>query len=162
MITPTGLQNLTEVMTMMADTERLLAELYRNCAETWKEDREFWLETVAEEEKHARNIEQMQRIVTEKPERFEIGRPFNVMAIKTIRTGLERQLERIRSGQFTREQVLNVARDIEGSLIEKSYGDIVRTSDVEYRTLVKEIVGDTLNHKQHIEERIRAIKAGRL
>lgn len=162
MITPTGLQNLTEVMTMMADTERLIAELYRNCAKQWEEDREFWLETVAEEEKHAQNIELMQRIVTEKPERFEIGRPFNKMAINTIRAGLKTQLERIKSGQFTREQILNVARDIEGSLIEKSYGDIVRTNDVEYRTLVKEIVTDTMNHKKYIEERIQAIKAGRL
>jgi len=162
MITPVSLQNLKEIMHMMAETELLIAELYRTAAETWKEDREFWLETVAEEEKHAYNINKMLAIVTLKPERFELGRPFNKVAITTIKNGLEGNLDRLKKGQIIREKMLNLARDIEASLIEKSYGEIVRTNDVEYQSLVEEIVSDTFNHKKAIEERITALKSGTL
>lgn len=157
MITPVALQNLTDVMKMMAETERLIAELYRTCAEVWVEDRDFWLETVAEEEKHAKNIETMAGIIAARPERFELGRPFNQTAIKTIKAGLESNLERVKKGEINRKNMLNLARDIEASVIEKSYGEIVRTKDLEYQTLVKEIITDTFNHKKIIEERIRAI-----
>jgi len=160
MIAPVGLKNLLEVMSMMAETERLIADLYRTCADIWEEDREFWLATVAEEKKHAKNIEKMAQIIVAKPEQFEMGRPFNQVAIRTIKTGLEGQLERLKKGQFTRERMLFVARDIEASVIEKSYAEIVRTNDVGYQALVNEIVQDTTKHKNSIEQRIQELKAG--
>jgi len=160
MLTPLGLQNLLDVMKMMAATERLVADFYRTCAEIWAEDREFWSATVAEEEKHAKNIERMAQIVAAKPERFEIGRPFNQMAIKTIMTGIEGHLKRLKEGRITRDRLMFVARDIESSMMEKSYGEIVRTSDLEYLELVKEIVGDTASHKQKIEQRCQKTTSG--
>lgn len=160
MITPVTLKDLIDVMKMMAEIERLIAELYRASAEAWVEDREFWLETVAEEEKHANNIERMIEIIAARPERFELGRLFNQTAIKTIKTGLEGNIERVKKGEIAREKMLNLARDIEASLIEKSYGEIVRTKDVEYQNLVNEITTDTRSHKNAIEQRIHALKAG--
>ena len=157
MIPPVALQTLTEIMHTMAEIELLIAELYRTCADTWKEDREFWLETVAEEEKHAAHIKKMIKIITAKPERFEVGRPFNQTALKTIKKGLKGHLELMQEGRFSREKMLNVARDIEASLVEKSYGEIVQTNDVEYQTLMKEIVSETVNHKKAIEMRIAAL-----
>ncbi len=155
MLTPVGLQNLLDVMKLMAATEQLIAEFYRTCADVWEEDRDFWLATVAEEEKHAANIEKMARIVAARPERFEIGRPFNPMAIRTIMAGVEGHLRRLKEGQITRDRLMIVARDIEASLMEKSYGEIVRTTDVEYLDLVREILEDTDRHKQSIERRCR-------
>lgn len=160
MLTPAALQNLTDVMKVMAETERLIAELYRACAEIWVEDRVFWLETVAAEEKHADNIETMAGLIADRPERFELGRPFNPMAIQTIKTGLESNLERLKKGEITREKMLHLARDIEASVIEKSYGEIVGTKDLEYKTLVKEIITETVSHRKIFEERIRALKTG--
>ncbi len=160
MITTISLKDLIDVMKMMAEIERLIAELYRASAEAWVEDREFWLETVAEEEKHANNIERMIEIVAAKPERFELGRPFNQTAIKTIKTGLEGNIERVKKGEITREKMFNLARDIEASLIEKSYGEIVRTKDVEYQNLINEITADTSSHKKAMEQQIHALKAG--
>jgi len=158
MITSTGLQNLLAVMTMMAETERLIADFYRTCADLWEEDREFWLSIVAEEEKHAANLDRMARIVAARPERFEIGRPFNQAAIRTVTAGIESQLKRLKEDRVTRERLLYMARDTEASVIEKFYGEIVRTSDVEYLTLLKEITQETLDHKRGIEERIQALK----
>lgn len=159
MLTPPALQNLSGVMKMMAETERLIAELYRTCAEIWVEDGDFWRETAAAEERHAHNIETMAGIMAARPERFELGRLFNPMAIKTIKTGLEGNLERLKKGDITREKMLHLARDIEASVIEKSYNDIVRTKDLEFQTLVREIVDETVSHRNKFEERVRALKA---
>jgi hemerythrin len=152
------LQNLLEIMKMMAATEQLMADFYRACAEIWPEDREFWQATVAEEEKHAKNIERMAQIVATRPERFEIGRIFNQVAIRTIMNGVQGQLERLRKGLITRERAMFVARDIEASVMEKSYGEIVRTTDVEFLDLVREIVEDTATHRDSIEQRCQTTK----
>lgn len=154
------LQNLLEIMKVMADTELLFAEFYRNCAETWEDDREFWMGIVVEEEKHARNIEKMSQLVSLKPERFEIGRPFNQMSIRTIMTGVNDNLKRLREGLISNERALLLARDMENSVIEKNYGEIVRTSDIEYLNLLKEIVQETVNHRKGIEQRIQILKEG--
>jgi hypothetical protein len=160
MITPISLQNLLDVMKMMAATEQLIADFYRTCAEMWEEDRSFWLPIVQDEEKHALNIEKMAGIIALKSERFEIGRPFNSMAIKTIMKGVESNLKNLREGRIDRNQIMIMARDIEASVMEKHYGEIVRTNDVEYMTLVKEITAETSNHKNRIDERIQALKTG--
>jgi len=109
-------------MKMMAATERVVAAFYRICADMYKEDAEFWLAIVDGEEKHARNIERMARIVAAKSERFEIGRPFNVTAIRTVMTGVEQQMDRLKKGLITKDRLMIVARDIEASIMEKSFG----------------------------------------
>jgi len=159
MLTPVGLENLLDVMKLMAATERLIAEFYRTGADIWEEDRAFWLATVAEEEKHAANIEKMARIVAARPDRFEIGRPFNPAAIRTIMTGVEGHLKRLKEGRVARDRLMIVARDIEISLMEKAYGEIVRTTDVEYLELVREILEETAHHRQSIERRCRTLTA---
>ncbi len=158
MIAAAALQNLLGVMKMMAETEQLIAGYYRNCADAWEEDRGFWLAIAAEEERHAGNLDRMARIIAARPERFELGRPFNTTAIRTVMTGIENQLKQLKEGRVARDRLMITARDMEASVIEKHYGEIVRTSDAEYLTLLKEITKDTFDHKRAIEERIQALK----
>lgn len=40
------IEKLNKTMDSMAQYELLLADLYENCAETWTEDKEFWLDIV--------------------------------------------------------------------------------------------------------------------
>ena len=160
MITQTGLRNLLEVMELMAANERLIGDFYQACARTWEEDRTFWLDIAAEEEKHAQYIERMTRIVSLRPDHFEIGRLFNKTAIQTIMNGIKGHLKRLRKRAITRNQAINVARDLELSIIEKNFGEILRTTDVEYLTLVKEIEEDTRQHRNSIEQRMRELKTG--
>lgn len=159
MLTAKGLQDLLGIMKMMADNERLIGSFYQSCAETWEQDRTFWLNIAAEEEKHARNIERMVQIISLKPEQFQIGRLFNTVAIQTVMAGIKGQLKRLKEKQMTRKQAIFVARDIESSLIEKNYGEIVKTRDIEYLTLMKEVTGETEKHKESIERHIQEIKA---
>jgi hypothetical protein len=48
-----------------------------------------------------------------------------------------------------------VARDLEASLIEKAYHEIVKTKDLTYLNLVRQIVAETYRHRSAIEQKIR-------
>jgi hypothetical protein len=159
MITTKGLKDLLGVMEIMAANERLIGSFYQSCAETWEQDRIFWLTIAAEEEKHAKNIQRMAQIISLKPEQFQIGRFFNMAAIQTVMAGIRGHLKRLKEKQMTRGQAIFVARDIESSLIEKNYGEIVKTGDIEYLTLMKEVTEETEKHKESIERHIQEIKA---
>jgi hypothetical protein len=152
------LKNLMDVMKMMADAERLIGEFYRNCAEQWEEDRDFWRAIADEEEKHARNIESMARIIALKPERFEIGRPFNQMGIQTFMNGIADHLKRLQEGLVNRERAMFVALDIEASVLEKCYHELVRTNDAEYLILMNELTKEAGEHRHSIAKRIQKLK----
>lgn len=160
MVTSINLTHLTEIMKMMAEAERIVGDFYQHCAEIWEEDRAFWLEIAVEEEKHAAHIERMARILALKPERFEIGRPFNRVSIQTFINGIEGLRKRLMEGSITRERAMFVARDIEASVMEKCYHEFLHTTDAEYLTLVNEITGETGDHRDRIEKRIGELKAG--
>jgi hypothetical protein len=65
---------------MMISTELLISDLYQTCAEIWEQDGAFWSALVEEEKKHAMNMKKMAKIIADKPERFDMGRPFNQIA----------------------------------------------------------------------------------
>lgn len=147
-------------MNTMAAIERLIGDFYQECGEIWEEDRTFWMHIAAEEEKHAQYIERMAEIVALKPERFEIGRPFNQAAAQTVMAGIKKNLKRMKEGLITQERAMFITRDIEHSLMEKNYGEIVKTSDPEYLMLVREIMEETGTHRNSIDERIQTMKPG--
>lgn len=160
MIAQVNLQNLIDVMKLMAMAEQLVADFYRTCAENFEEDRSFYMAIAAEEEKHARNIEKMLKMITLKPECFEMGRPFNQTALRTFMAGVEGNLTRLKEGVLSRERAMCLAYDVENAVIEKNYHEIVRTTDLEYVALLQEITKETVHHRESIEQRIQALKAG--
>jgi hypothetical protein len=52
-------------------------------------------------------------------------------------------------------KALILARDIESAIIEKTYHEIVRTANLAYLSLVKQVVTETQFHKNAIEKRFR-------
>jgi len=48
-----------------------------------------------------------------------------------------------------------IARDIEQSFIEFRYGEILKSTDIEYNTLVQKIVKETAQHKMKIDKKIK-------
>jgi hypothetical protein len=157
-ITSADLKGLFDVLKLMAENELAIAELYKTCALVWKEDSEFWLNLEKQEIKHANNINKMMEIISKKTEHFEKSYPFNIVAIKTIMSYVKNNIEKIREGKLPRINALSIARDIEQSLMENKYNEIVKTDDIEYQTLVKEIITETAAHKDHIDKIINEMK----
>jgi len=154
-----GLGEIKEVLTVMAEVEMTLARFYKTCGEIWPEDRAFWAHLVEQETQHARNILRMGKIIAQKTRLFEVHRPFNSAAMKTVLSGICANIERAKKGEFSRQRVLAIANDLEKSLIEAKYSEVFKTTDVEYQNLVNQIVKDTKNHQQIIARRLADAKA---
>lgn len=148
------LQSIVEILQLMVETELAIEEFYNTCARTWKEDAEFWSTIADEEKKHAENITRMKEILLIKPVHFEKNRPFNPAAIKTIINYIKDNTQKVKQGALEKSRAFFIARDIEQSLIEQRYGDTLKTDDIEYISLIKEVVSQTLSHRNHFLKKI--------
>ncbi len=156
----TDIEKLNKTMDSMIQYELLLSDLYEKCAEIWTKDKVFWIDIAHQEVHHAENIRRMQEIITKRPAPFEAGRPLNPIAITTAITGLKDIIKRLTAGAYSYEKILIIARDIEQAVLEAHYSEIVKTSDVEYQTLMKSILGETHNHNTLIKQKLTEVKSG--
>ena len=133
------LKGILDTLVQMKETEQVVSEFYALCADTWPVDLQFWTELSKEELEHENNIATMYQIVSDKPEHFEKGRPFNIFAVQTMITGIRNNIEKLKKGEIREDNAILIARDIEQSFIEFRYSEIVKTTDIEYNTLVQKI-----------------------
>ena len=151
--------NLTKVLKAMADFEHAAAELYGMCGQTWEADKEFWADMERAEIKHAENIIRMSEIVSLKPEGCQSGHTFKPEAIWTSISGIQWNIERLVKKEITEKNMLFIARDVEQSMLESKYGDAVKSNDPEYQSLLKEIISDTVAHRERLNNKIREISS---
>jgi rubrerythrin len=149
---------ITKILDAMIQFELRLSAFYEKCAETWNEDVTFWRVLANAEKRHAGNIRKMLEIITHKPEHFVLGRPFNLAALNTAMAGITENATRVGRGEFSRERIHIMARDIEQSILESHYAEIVNTTDVEYLDLMKDILSQTYEHRKIIQEKIDAMQ----
>ncbi len=140
------------VIRELAALETVLASLYQACAERFAEDAGFWTSVRHEEEGHAATLESLATLIAAHPERFRTGRVFRPAAIRTVIAGVERTIQELRGGRIGRRRALTAARDLENSLLEARYGDVVTTDDPEYRKAVSQIEGETQQHRRRFQE----------
>ncbi len=157
-MTVTDVERITKVLESMIQYELILSDFYKHCADMWTEDQTFWQNLAHAELNHAENMQKMREIIVKKQEAFEAGRPFNPIAVNTAMTGLKDYTQKITSGALSCEKMLIIARDIEQSILESHYTEIVKTADLEYQTLMKAILSQTFEHKKTIEKKIQEIK----
>lgn len=143
-----------KTMEMMAQLELEISELYKACGEVWCQEAELWSAIARAEVEHAKNITKMIQILKEKPQTFAIGRPITTIAINTAIAGVKTNVGRLRKGELTRRQALFILRDVEQSLLESKYTEILKTYDLEYNDLVKEIMAQTEGHKKMLSRKI--------
>jgi hypothetical protein len=151
LLNASDLKGIMDVLGHMEMTETVVAGYYRACGEVYLQHQAFWFGIAEQENKHAFFIQKMKAIIEKKPEHFEKGRPFNIMAALTLIKGLEASTTKVRYGQVPLINALAIARDNEQAFMEAKYNEVVKTDDIEYQTLVNEIITDTIAHKGHIE-----------
>ena len=149
--------NLAVILKAMADFELAIAELYRTCSQIWLVDKEFWADMEKAEMKHTENISKMSEIVFGKPDHFEPGRLLKPAAVQTSILGIKWHTERLKKRELSERKMLFIARDLEQSTLESSYGDIIKTSDTEFQTLIKEVLSDTVAHRDRLDKKISEI-----
>ncbi len=152
-----NLQQLIEVMEEMVSLELALANLYQTCGEAFPEDLHFWLAIKHQEELHADSIRKMIVLVSARPQDFAPGRAFNATAIRTIKNGILEHVEALKRRQISRIHMLMIARDIEGSVLEAHYRDIVKTANVQFVELIDRVDHQTMEHKNLLIKKIALV-----
>lgn len=145
-----------EVLEAMRGLELLVAELYRGFAVAFPEDRALWEGLVREEEGHAAALAELKAAVGRCGDRVEQAKA-NPAALATYRKGVEDQIGRLRKGGLFRTAALFIARDLERTLIERKYFDIVACDDAEFRSVRDRIESETRSHLGKLESYIGAL-----
>jgi hypothetical protein len=149
------LSDILEVLRAMATFETKVAELYSVCALTWDEDREFWLDIWRDEIRHAQYITKIIEIVLKNPDLYKKGYLFDVIALQTTVSDIISKIEEVKKGEISKDLFLLFANSLEQGFIEKKYGEVVATSDIEYTTLMQKVVKDTEKHNDKIIQKIK-------
>lgn len=152
--------NVLQILESIGRLEVTMAEFYATCAEVWTADSSFWQSLQEEEHQHSQNIEKMAAIITRRQDHFELNRTFNPTAINTFIAYVNSMIQRVREQREPRlepAQVLAIARDMEQSIIEGKYNEIVKTKDAEYLGMIRGILADTLVHRNKIANRLAAV-----
>jgi hypothetical protein len=134
-------------MADMVALEKALAALYLACSEKYPEDSKFWLAICHQEEAHARYITELAALIASHPGEFKFGRQFNVVAIRNITSRVDDFADQVRKGQVDRKHAFFMARDIEGSVLEARYHEIVSTDNLEFKKSIDRITRETASHK---------------
>lgn len=148
------LANTLEALELMAQAEETVQRLYATCAVLWKVEEDFWRGLSGEERRHAKHIRSMMAILAANPDRFQPGRRFSTVALKTFISGIEHQIEHVKQAGVPQMKALRLALDIEQAVIEARFTEIVQTEDKGYRALAGEIVQDTVAHRLLVERKI--------
>ena len=139
--------------------ELALAAFYGLCGDPAASESDFWAALAREERGHADAIRRMAAILAERPDRFEPSRMFHLTAIHTFRAYVESLAERLRTGDIARldqHHLLSLARDLEQSVLESKWGEIVKTTDAEFQASLRGIIAETRTHTSKIAARLAA------
>ena len=156
------LRNVSELLQVMNDMiglEEAFAELYQECSEKFPEDNKFWLAICQQEKLHAMFIRKLAELVSSHPHEFKFGRGFNSAAIKTIMSNVKNSTDQVRKGQLDKKRALFIARDIENSVLEAKYHEIVSTDNLEFRKTIDLIAKDTLTHRNAFAAKVAKSRA---
>jgi len=151
-------KTILDALKVMKEMELTMAELYRTCQSLWPEDDAFWRNLEQAEIRHAETVERMISILSQRPDDFGPHRLFKPAAVRTSISGVRGDIEKLKRGEIPKNKMLFIARDLEQSVIESKYFEIVKGQDVEFQDLVEELKIDTTAHRNELNKRIEETK----
>ena len=149
---------LVEALQALVSLELAVGELYKACSVRWPDDVRFWLEVARKEMDHAHAIERMLALIAFNPGNFAPLKAIRVNAVDTIISGIESRTEQVRSDQLSKNNALHIALDLETSVMENKFYEMVQTTDPAFLKICSEIMAQTRDHKSHFENRIAELK----
>lgn len=143
------------VLEKMKEHELAMAEYYQTCRQVWSVEKDLWMEMEQAEMRHAKYLETMIGLIVKKPDRFKWGRPIKQAAIQTSTSGVRLNIHKLKNGEIPMYKAIFIARDFEQSIIEFKYGEVIEADDIEFRSLIGEIVSDTQSHLAQLNKKIK-------
>ncbi|KPK88871.1 MAG: hypothetical protein AMJ94_13800 [Deltaproteobacteria bacterium SM23_61] len=89
----------------------------------------------------------------------EIQRIMGMMAEAVALAGIQNNLQKLKEGKLQGLHILSIARDMEQSLLETKWAELLKSKDMEYQNLLRAIESQTHSHKRKLEEKIEEVKS---
>lgn len=155
------MEELLELMKVMSQFEITISILYKICSQKWCEDADFWLSLNKDEIKHSENVKKMAGIIKNRlgPQATYLHhRHFTINSVQSAIKNVMQTIERVKKEDISPQRILAIAWDIENSALERKYSEIIKTDDIEYRTLSAIIDEETKMHRDRIETKLKEHK----
>jgi uncharacterized protein (DUF1919 family) len=146
----------SQILDVLREIELVVAELYRRFSVSFPHDRVFWQDLSDEEENHAASVAELKNTLLKNGAPFEIGK-INLFVLTTYRQGIESIISRLQRGSIGRRDAFFIARDLERSLIERSFYNTIRSENKAYQLIQQKIQKETESHFQKLENYIQTI-----
>ncbi len=143
-----------DIFPILEQLEHTMEELYRVCAAQWPEDAEFWQNLEHQESKHAVYVKKAAELLQRSPGDFTAGRPFNQAGVQTMIRGIRETTAKVSAGILTSRKILFIVKDLEYSLLEKKYLEVVNSKNIEYVQLMTLVHDETATHHDAINKKI--------
>ncbi len=149
-----SIESILETLDALGKNEMLIGKLYRECAELWPEDNEFWSSIEKEEYNHAQYVDEMKQILKKNPEEYKIDRGFNKTAAETVKKWIVELMDKVRKGKVSKLNMLHIVRDLEKSLLESKFHELLHSKNVAYNNFAKKITAETDQHLKKVQQKI--------
>ncbi len=143
------------ILDEMQAVELAAADIYRRFASSFPADRNFWQDLARDEDSNGEMVGQLRALLLRNGAPFEVVRNSAVLA--TFRLGIEQQAGRLQRGEIGRHAALFIARDLERSLIERSFLGAIRSEKPEFRAVQEKIRAETEGHLERLQNYILTV-----
>jgi len=141
----------------MREFELALAAMYSACALRWPHDPACWERLIEAEKGHAGYVERLAGLVASRSLDFYPGRPLTSAAVERQIDYVHHRTHEFTEGLVSEHQALLAIRDLERSIIESNFFELVHSPDPDYTGLVTTILDETKDHVAGIDERLEAL-----
>jgi hypothetical protein len=152
------LESILRDMEVMVHIENNLSVFYKQCADRFPENSDFWLGLSKEESYHEKVLSKLAEAMRKRPQHFQVGKPFAPGALRTFVSQIDSNLEKLLTVPVSERDALTMAFHMESTIIEHKYTEIVTTDKVEYSEALAKVAAATKIHKDNLMQRLQLKK----
>jgi hypothetical protein len=141
-----------EIISLLAENEEAVSNLYRLYAEKFPYYRDFWLKLAKEELEHADLIRTLFLYSKRQQDIFIRDIMFNTGAIKWVINYTKNVIQEAKIKEYDIVHALSLALDIENSLVEKKLFQLFEGDDPKLQNTLKYLEKSSESHKTRIKD----------
>ncbi len=147
MVTDRSFVELIKQVDLFIELESSLETYYDLCAKIFPDEKFAWFGIATQEGIHAKIFKKIKESITERPERWALGK-YNYEALKMVVDSIHEKLVEIKSGKYNSKYIVTFVRDVESSLVESDIANAFVSEGGEYRNMMNKILEETVEHKE--------------
>lgn len=133
--------------------ELAMEDFYKACATCYPNSADFWLGIAGEESMHAQYIREIETLVRENPQGFNLKQKVTLDILRCFIRDVESETQSVLDGTRDVLSLPSLAEKFEALMVESSFFDMLESDNQDYEKLVKRIQAETVEHRLRIRGR---------